>query len=109
MKVNKVSLSVLIPGLATSLTIAYGKGDDQKIFSPKYIQSTMEAAVKWQFANPNHDPRDWTNGACYAGVYAALIACHQERRERPFQCRQLGSVWHRRFFLADSELIKLKK
>jgi len=67
---KKINLLVLMLGLATSLTVAYGANDDKKVFNKKYIKSTMEAAVKWQFANPKHDPRDWTNGAYYAGVYA---------------------------------------
>ncbi|MDR1861028.1 MAG: glycoside hydrolase family 88 protein [Bacteroidales bacterium] len=41
------------------------------VFNRKYIKETMIKAVNWQLANPKHDPRDWTNGAFYAGVYAA--------------------------------------
>ena len=70
MKTTKVSVLIGLLGLMASLTIACSKGDDQNIFAKKYIKSTMEAAVKWQFDNPKHDPRDWTNGAYYAGVYA---------------------------------------
>ena len=31
----------------------------------------MLAVAKWQLANPNHQLYDWTNGAFYAGVFAA--------------------------------------
>ncbi|MDR2496450.1 MAG: glycoside hydrolase family 88 protein [Tannerellaceae bacterium] len=41
------------------------------VFKAKNIKASMEAAVKWQLAHPRHDPRDWTNGAFYAGVFAA--------------------------------------
>ena len=54
-----------------SLAMAHNAGNNQELFNKKQIKSKMEAAVRWQFANPNHDPRDWTNGAFYAGVYAA--------------------------------------
>ncbi len=44
---------------------------DGKAFNKKYIKQTMKKAVQWQLAHPKHDPRDWTNGAFYAGVVAA--------------------------------------
>lgn len=42
-----------------------------KAFNKKYIKQTMKKAVQWQLAHPKHDPKDWTNGAFYAGVVAA--------------------------------------
>ena len=45
--------------------------DSKKLFQKKYIKSTMVNVTNWQLANPKHDPRDWTNGALYAGVFAA--------------------------------------
>ena len=71
MKAKKINLSITMLGLATSFLMVHCTGEDKNIFNKEYIKSTMEAAVEWQFANPNHDPRDWTNGAYYAGVYAA--------------------------------------
>ncbi|MDR1784008.1 MAG: glycoside hydrolase family 88 protein [Dysgonamonadaceae bacterium] len=40
-------------------------------FKPDYIKATMNKVAEWQLANPLHNPRDWTNGAFYAGLYAA--------------------------------------
>jgi rhamnogalacturonyl hydrolase YesR len=41
------------------------------VFKPKNIKESIEKVTAWQLANPKHDPRDWTNGAFYAGVFAA--------------------------------------
>lgn len=54
---------LLSPGLAHS--------SDNKVFGKKYIRSVMTKVTDWQIKNPKHNPRDWTNGAFYAGVYAA--------------------------------------
>ena len=45
--------------------------DTKQLFQKKYIKQTMEKVTGWQLANPKHEPRDWTNGAFYAGVFAA--------------------------------------
>ena len=42
-----------------------------KFFKPRYIKKTMNKASKWQLKNPKHELYDWTNGAFYAGVFAA--------------------------------------
>lgn len=44
---------------------------DGEAFNKKHIKATMKKAVQWQLAHPKHDPKDWTNGAFYAGVVAA--------------------------------------
>ncbi len=55
-----------------SLTVSsFSKTPDDKVFSPNYIKGTMKKVINWQLANPKHDLFDWTNGAFYAGVYAA--------------------------------------
>ena len=35
------------------------------------IKSMMIKAVDWQLKNPKHNLKDWTNGAFYAGLFAA--------------------------------------
>jgi rhamnogalacturonyl hydrolase YesR len=64
---KKVILSVFMLCMIFS---AFAQTAEKK-FDKKYIRSTMEKAAKWQLANPKHEPRDWTNGAFYAGVFAA--------------------------------------
>ena len=42
-----------------------------EIFKRKEIERRMLSVAKWQLANPKHELNDWTNGAFYAGVFAA--------------------------------------
>ena len=44
---------------------------EKDYFSPKYIKSIMEKTADWQLKHPKHAQNDWTNGAFYAGVFAA--------------------------------------
>jgi rhamnogalacturonyl hydrolase YesR len=64
---KKVILSVFMLCMIFS---AFAQTTDKKLFDKKYVRSTMEKVAKWQLANPKHEPRDWTNGAFYAGVFA---------------------------------------
>jgi unsaturated rhamnogalacturonyl hydrolase len=43
----------------------------QDVFSPKYIKETMVKVTDWQMKNQIHKETDWTNGAFFAGVFAA--------------------------------------
>jgi len=53
-------------------SVCFSKTDNnKKIFSPAYIKKTMKNVTAWQLKNPRHELTDWTNGAFYAGVYAA--------------------------------------
>ena len=40
-------------------------------FDRKTIKERMLKVAAWQLANPKHEAYDWTNGAFYAGVFAA--------------------------------------
>lgn len=40
-------------------------------FKAGYIKDVLEKATVWQLAHPKHRSTDWTNGAFYAGVFAA--------------------------------------
>lgn len=42
-----------------------------EVFSPEYIKTALLKATRWQLEHPKHSPTDWTNGAFYAGVFAA--------------------------------------
>jgi rhamnogalacturonyl hydrolase YesR len=42
-----------------------------KYFEPKNIKTLMLKTAEWQLKNPKHTPNEWTNGAFYAGIYAA--------------------------------------
>jgi len=45
--------------------------ESQKLFEDSYIKKTMKTALDWQLHHPKHKLYDWTNGAFYAGVFAA--------------------------------------
>ncbi|TPG66556.1 glycoside hydrolase family 105 protein [Hymenobacter nivis] len=49
-----------------------------QVFKPKYIKSTLLRVTRWQLAHPRHAPTDWTNGAFYAGVFAAYQTTHSK-------------------------------
>ena len=55
--------------LALFSTAAAAQSND--IFKRKSIEARMLKVAKWQLANPKHELYDWTNGAFYAGVFAA--------------------------------------
>ena len=55
--------------LLTINSAAIGQGSD--VFKRKNIEAKMLSVAKWQLANPKHKLYDWTNGAFYAGVFAA--------------------------------------
>jgi unsaturated rhamnogalacturonyl hydrolase len=40
-------------------------------FNRKTIEARMIGVAEWQLAHPKHEQYDWTNGAFYAGVFAA--------------------------------------
>lgn len=44
---------------------------DLDVFQPAYIKDVLQRTAAWQLAHPKHKPTDWTNGAFYAGVWAA--------------------------------------
>jgi hypothetical protein len=61
---KRAILSVILFCATFSLIFAQtNESDTEKFFNKKYIRSTMDAAVKWQFTHPKHDVRDRTNGA----------------------------------------------
>ncbi len=44
---------------------------DKKFFRDRYIKMRMVEAASWQLKHPRHNLYDWTNGAFYAGIFAA--------------------------------------
>lgn len=63
-----VAITTILIGLLAA-TSSFAQSAD--IFKRKAIEARMLRVAKWQLANPNHEPTDWTNGAFYAGVFAA--------------------------------------
>lgn len=48
-----------------------GVAQSADIFKRKEIERRMLSVARWQLANPKHELFDWTNGAFFAGVFAA--------------------------------------
>lgn len=67
---NKI-ISLFIVFVLLSGSISAQKKGNEKLFKSKYIKKTMVTALDWQLQNPLHKLTDWTNGAFYAGVFAA--------------------------------------
>jgi rhamnogalacturonyl hydrolase YesR len=44
---------------------------EKSLFEPQNIKTAMLRAANWQLDHPRHAAYDWTNGAFYAGVFAA--------------------------------------
>ncbi|HVE56675.1 MAG TPA: glycoside hydrolase family 88 protein [Pyrinomonadaceae bacterium] len=58
--------------LLVSLIFALNAGAQTAgIFQKKTIKAKMLKVADWQLKNPKHELYDWTNGAFYAGVFAA--------------------------------------
>ncbi len=62
-----------LPGIAESIGYFRAVIDATRpnYFCPEYIKATMIKAAEWQIQHPRHKQYDWTNGAFYAGVFAA--------------------------------------
>jgi rhamnogalacturonyl hydrolase YesR len=67
---KKLLSLLLVVLLCTSATFAQ-KAGNEKLFKDSYIKKSMKKALDWQLHNPKHKLTDWTNGAFYAGVFAA--------------------------------------
>ncbi|MBP7376159.1 MAG: glycoside hydrolase family 88 protein [Pyrinomonadaceae bacterium] len=65
----KIRILFLLVMLAAQASNSFGQSTD--LFKRKNIEATMLTVAKWQLANPKHKLWDWTNGAFYAGVFAA--------------------------------------
>jgi unsaturated rhamnogalacturonyl hydrolase len=66
MKTFYISLFLLAFSLFQGLA-----NEDNRLFRDRFIKRTMNRAALWQLDNPKHALYDWTNGAFYAGLFAA--------------------------------------
>ena len=53
------------------LFVASISAQDADLFKRKTVEDRMLKVAQWQLANPKHEAYDWTNGAFYAGIFAA--------------------------------------
>ncbi len=58
--------------LLVSFVCAFGvRAQNADVFQKNFIKARMLKVADWQLKNPKHELYDWTNGAFYAGVFAA--------------------------------------
>lgn len=57
---------LILLGLTTNIV-----AQNNDVFQRNDIKSRMLKVSSWQLNNPKHKPNDWTNGAFYAGIFAA--------------------------------------
>ncbi len=67
MKKTQIYFAVLI--LMAFSADLFAQKDE--VFQKNFIKARMLKVAEWQLKNPKHEPNDWTNGAFYAGVFAA--------------------------------------
>lgn len=65
---KRITSSIFL-GIVLSTMVLAQSAD---IFKRKEIEKRMLSVAQWQLANPKHELYDWTNGAFYAGVFAAF-------------------------------------
>ena len=71
MKGQFMKRRIFVAYLACILAALPAFGQTSDVFKRKNIETRMISVAKWQLANPKHKLWDWTNGAFYAGVFAA--------------------------------------
>ncbi|HRH42050.1 MAG TPA: glycoside hydrolase family 88 protein [Pyrinomonadaceae bacterium] len=64
---KRITILTFISILLANVTFA----QSTDVFKKENIKSMMLKTAKWQLNNPLHETYDWTNGAFYAGVFAA--------------------------------------
>lgn len=83
------------------------KKESEDVFSEQYIKSIVTKATEWQLNNPKHHPLDWTNGAFYAGMFAAWETTKSDAIYQSLLDWGENEQWrpYRRWFHADDHTI----
>lgn len=66
-----MNMRITLVAIATVIFAVTSFAQSPDVFKRRDIEARMLTVAKWQLANPKHDLRDWTNGAFYAGIFAA--------------------------------------
>lgn len=74
MPVFRPLLSCVCALLLGGSVLAAPPAGSKKLFKASYIKKRLLKVTSWQLAHPRHALTDWTNGAFYAGVFAAYDA-----------------------------------
>jgi rhamnogalacturonyl hydrolase YesR len=78
---NLSKLFFLFCIIATILSTGCSTSPWTSVSQPEYIKNTLNKVTEWQLAHPKNEAsqRDWTNGAFYAGVFAAYETTCSEK------------------------------
>lgn len=68
---------ILAVGFFSFVAVAQETGNET-YFEHSYIKKSMKKALDWQMHHPKHKLYDWTNGAFYAGIFAAYQTLKNE-------------------------------
>src|SRR5687768_3354698 len=66
-----VGIFLCMSQILTGPSAILGQNRAPDVFKRKNVEAKMLLVAKWQLANPKHKLYDWTNGAFYAGIFAA--------------------------------------
>ena len=94
--------SLLTAIILSSFTVSAGNTDP--VLHPERIRETMNKVAEWQINHPRHAPNDWTNGAFYAGLFAAWETTQSQTIYDAMMAMGNDSTqWrpHRRWYHAD--------
>lgn len=91
-------LGVILWAFATAAS-----AQNADVFNRKFIKAQMWKVTDWQLKNPKHDLNDWTNGAFYAGVFAAWQTTQSTEMKNALMAMGQKTGWKpgRRFDHAD--------
>ena len=89
---NKLIGTFLIISVMFSVAAAQTSEND-KFFNDAYIKKKMKRALDWQLHHPKHKLYDWTNGAFYAGVFAAYETLADENIYNAIEAMGESNEW----------------
>ncbi len=105
----KIFFPVLLLVLSACTSGSKGRTDgESKYFEKKYIKEVMNKAAEWQIAHPKHRQDDWTNGAFYAGMFAAWETTNSRQiYDAMMAMARDSNQWRpgRRWYHADDHVI----
>lgn len=97
---KKIFMGLAFLGMSA---LAFGQHSAGNVFKRKFITKVMKNAAAWQLQHPKHDPKDWTNGAFYAGLVAAWETTQSKSIYQALMNMGKSEAWkpYKRWYHAD--------
>jgi rhamnogalacturonyl hydrolase YesR len=89
---KKIVVTIIAVAALFSVSVAQ-TSENEKLFEDSYIKKTMKRALDWQLHHPKHKLYDWTNGAFYAGVFAAYETLENENIYNAIKAMGESNEW----------------